>query len=190
MTAEDVAGGAAGPNGLARARDPAETKRSPRQLERQRMCFELCVIEGLTHAEAALKLGINRKTVDRDVQVEAELRADELADRRETEKVMHLARLDDLYREALLLKDAPGLGALAVCEKVLAQRAKVLGLDAPTKIEIGIQGLLAALDVDVPSLPRPAVSASAIGTMPALPRGADGIPRGVAAPVEGELLDA
>jgi transposase len=121
--------------------------RSSAQLERQERAFALH-LDGLTHREIAAAMGIDKKTVARDLAAEAERRADELHDRREAEAAIHLARLDRLYRRAEALERVPGSGALATCARVLELRAKVLGLDAATKVDVGMQGLLDALDAD------------------------------------------
>jgi hypothetical protein len=121
--------------------------RSAKQLERQERAFALS-LDGLTHREIAAALSIDKKTAARDIAAEAQRRADELGDRRETEQAIHLARLDRLYRRAEALERVPGIGALATCAKILEQRARLLGLDAPTKLDSAMDGLLRALDVD------------------------------------------
>jgi hypothetical protein len=105
-------------------------------------------LDGLTHRAIAAAMGIDKKTVARDLQAEAQRRADEVGDRRETEQALHLARIDSLYFKALAFAAVPGSGSLATCAKLLEQRARVLGLDAPTKLDTALDGLLRALDTD------------------------------------------
>ena len=106
--------------------------RTPKQLERQEQVFRLSVLEGLTHREIAAKLKIDKKTVARDI---------------EAEKAMHLARLDDLYKRSLNLAGLAGVGGLAAAGKALEMRARILGLDAPTKVDAGLADLLNALAI-------------------------------------------
>lgn len=120
--------------------------RTPQQLERQEKVFELSVLSGNTHRQIAVILHIDKMTVASDIRAESERRAGEIAERRETEQAQHVARLDDFYQQSMALRAAAGTGALGAAGKALEMRAKILGLDAPTRVEIGVQSLLDALD--------------------------------------------
>lgn len=121
-------------------------KRTERQLARQAQVFELYV-SGKTLIKIARELGIGSlHTVIADIRAESELRAAENAKTRESDTALQLARLDNLYNEATGRFDLQGTSALPTAAKVLEMRAKLLGLDAPTKVEVGIQTLLNALE--------------------------------------------
>ncbi len=121
-------------------------RRTAPQLDRQERVFQMRVIDRLTVRQVAAKLGISTETVLKDERAELERRAAEIEERREVEKAAHLALIDDLYKQSMLRKGTPGTGALGAAAKAIEMRAKILGLDAPTKIEAGIQGLVAALN--------------------------------------------
>lgn len=130
-----------------RTRASRERARTALQLERQEKIFVLNVIGGKSHREIAALLKIDKKTVASDIKAEAKRRAGEIAERRETEQAMHLARVDGFYFRSMELAMVAGSGALGAAGKALEMRAKILGLDAPTKVELGLQTLLDALDV-------------------------------------------
>ena len=122
-------------------------RRTPKQLERQERCFEMHIVEGKTCRQIGAELHIDADTAARDINAESLRRASEIAARREVEQAQHIARIDDLYRKSIALSSAAGTGALGAAGKALEMRAKILGLDAPTKIDVGLSTLLDALDV-------------------------------------------
>lgn len=125
-------------------------KRTMTQIHRQAQVFEMSVFGDKTYREIAQELGISAVTVVSDMKAEAELRAAGLAQMRGSEQARHLALVERHFIESMALKSIPGTGALGAAAKSLEMRAKVLGLDAPTKIDIGIAGLLEALEADLP----------------------------------------
>lgn len=127
-------------------RDNGKGRRTALQLDRQEQVFRMRVIERMTVRQVAAELKISQQTVIDDERAELQRRADEIENRREVEKAAHLALIDDLYLESMNAKDAPGTGALGAAAKAIEMRAKILGLDAPTKIDIGVQTLVDALD--------------------------------------------
>ncbi len=121
--------------------------RTPQQLQRQERVFERSVIDGKTVRFIAKEMGIAQDTVIEDIRQESQRRADELAANRETEQARHLSKIEDLYRRSLQLATTPGTGAMGAASKALEMRAKILGLDAPTRVEVGVAALLDAIDV-------------------------------------------
>jgi hypothetical protein len=101
----------------------------------------------MTVRQVAAKLKISQDTVIADEKAELERRADEIEGRRDVELAAHLSLVDDLYLESMKRKGTPGTGALGAAAKALEMRSKLLGLDAPTKVEIGIQQLVDALAI-------------------------------------------
>lgn len=122
-------------------------RRTAMQLSRQEQVFKLRVIDRLTVRQTAAKLGISLETVIADEKAELELKAAEIDDRRAVEQAAHLALVDDLYKQSMARKGTPGTGALGAAAKALEMRAKILGLDAPTKVELGVQALVDALAI-------------------------------------------
>lgn len=120
--------------------------RTPQQLERQERVFTLNVLEGKTIRQIAAIEKIDTKTVLKDIRAEAARRAEERSATREHDLEVHLAKLDDLALKALQDRLMPGTGAYGAVAKALEMRAKLLGLDAPTKIDVGIKTFLDALE--------------------------------------------
>lgn len=131
--------------------------RTPLQLDRQERVFELSVMQGKTMRAIAAELDIACETVTLDLRCEQERRSDEIASRRDQEK----ARAVEFYQKII----AKALVKSELYDTLLAERAgakisdhsldaalkareridKVLGVDAPTKVELGIQSLLDAI---------------------------------------------
>jgi len=138
--------------------------RTPYQIQRQGRVFELS-LRGWSAREIAAELNIDKDTVCADLVFEQELRAEELGSRRETEKARSVAVYERVIRKALeraetagAILDAIASGAdmkltdryLETVTKARERIDKVLGVDAPTKVDIGIAGLLEALEADLP----------------------------------------
>ncbi len=121
--------------------------RSARQLSRQERAFELSVIEGLTTAQIARELGISEPTVRGDLRAEETLRIAENEETRSAEQVRQLMLVQDVIKEARASRNRPGTGAFSAMTKGIEMRAKLLGLDAPTKIELGVAQLLEAISI-------------------------------------------
>jgi transposase len=103
-------------------------------------------IEGKTCREIAKVLNIDKTTASKYIRAEEQIRADELAGRREAEKARRIARLQKLSKIAEDKADIPGSGALGACGKFEEMINRILGVDAPTKVEVGIQALVDALN--------------------------------------------
>lgn len=142
--------------------------RTPVQLQRQERVFDLAVVSGKSYRLIAKELGIALETVVSDMRHEEARRAEELTARRETEKARAVAFYDEVAREGMRLArrsdetvefggDGPHAGVaspysslargLDAAIKARERVDKILGLDAPTRVEVGLQGLLDALDV-------------------------------------------
>jgi hypothetical protein len=129
--------------------------RTPIQLERQLKVFNLH-IEGKTHREIMKILGIaDTGTIVNDIRQEAELRAAERSEMREADQAAHLARIDELIASCRNRFDKQGTSALPTAAKALEMRAKILGLDAPLKVDMGMAELVKAIiaEPDDPSRP-------------------------------------
>jgi hypothetical protein len=130
-----------GQTGVARTR-----ARTPKQIERQEQVFALSVLHGKSHRAIAATLKVNKKTVSRDIEEEAQRRADEIEHRRDVEQAMHLARIDHLYRRGLDLAGTPGAGGLAAAGKALEMRARMLGLEKAPPVDDFREQLLRAME--------------------------------------------
>jgi hypothetical protein len=66
---------------------------------------------------------------------------------------IELQRLDDLYQIAWIEANAGNIAAIDRCLRVMERRAKLLGLDAPEKIDHGgdIQIVLHSVDMGAPA---------------------------------------
>lgn len=120
--------------------------RTAKRRELQEQVYLARVIEHLTVRQVAEKLGIATETVMAYEKAEQVRRVDEIASQREEQQANHLALIDDLHRSAMALRSVPGTGSLAAAAKAIEMRAKILGLDAPTRIDIGVQRLVEAFE--------------------------------------------
>jgi DNA-binding MarR family transcriptional regulator len=111
----------------------------------QEQAFYLSV-EGKTCREIAKILNIDKTTASKYIRAEEQIRAEELAERRESEKARRIARLQQLSKLAESKSDVPGSGALGACGKFEEMINRILGVDAPTKIDVGLKDLLNAFD--------------------------------------------
>ena len=142
-----------------KAEHPRKRGRTPAQLDRQSEIFDMSVCELLSYRQiiAAFKErgeSLSMDTVVADIRHEEQRRADELGARRETEKARSVAFYESVQREGMRLAkksdDAfmqPLARGLDSAVKARERIDKILGLDAPTKVELGIQSLLESLDV-------------------------------------------
>ena len=117
-------------------------------------------IDGMSLRQIAVELKIDKDTANRYVNAEAERRAEELGERRETEKAravsfytgvivraLKKSDLNDQITEKILngedmkVTDRSLDAALKARERI----DKILGVDAATKIDTGLQALIEAL---------------------------------------------
>lgn len=125
-------------------------EKTPAQKTLQEQAFYLH-IEGQTVREIGAELGINYKTAARYVREEERLRAKEFEENREAERARRVARWQQISRQCDTYVSVPGSGALGAKAKAEENIDKILGVAAPTKIDLGIQGLVDALKCgDVP----------------------------------------
>ena len=142
-------------------------ERTAQQLERQENVFRMSVVQMKTTREIAKELSISQQTVTSDIRHEAARRADEIKERRAEELARSVSVYQNVQRLALnkgqrydkvveKMLDGGGEkgGRASVTDRTLdsiisAQERidKLLGLDAPTKVEVGLSALLDALTV-------------------------------------------
>ena len=162
-------------------RAPRVRPRTPQQLKRQEEVFLANVIEGKTVRQLAAQFKISQETVISDIRHEEKRRADENAARRDTDKARSTSFYEHVAAEALrLAAQADGIevigtesedpndrppklvskqGLVRALDSAIKAREridKLLGLDAPTKIDVAVQGLVEALttiDPDAPLFP-------------------------------------
>jgi IS30 family transposase len=136
-------------------------------LERQERVFALSVMAGKSARAIALEIGVDRNTVMADLRYESRRRSTELGERREYEKARAIAFYEDIERRAIVksdlwdeilrqVRDDDGADvnaarktvndrSLDIAVKARERIDKLLGLDAPTRVEIGVQALLVAI---------------------------------------------
>ncbi|MDB5069607.1 MAG: hypothetical protein JWM87_718 [Candidatus Eremiobacteraeota bacterium] len=151
-----------------RKRVPSDKPGQPRartaqQLERQEKAFLASVIDGKSVREIAAELGVDKDTVVSDIRHEEQRRADENAERREADKARSIAFYETVARRALRRAEISDeileqIRDGAECEKKVSDRSfdaalkareridKLIGLDAPTKVDLGLQQLMDALE--------------------------------------------
>ncbi len=121
--------------------------RSAKLLNRQERAFELSVIEGMSVPQIARTLGVSEFTVRSDIRAEEVIRIAESEETRSAEQVRQLILVQDVINEARASRNRPGTGAFSAMTKGIEMRAKLLGLDAPTKVELGVSQLLEAISI-------------------------------------------
>lgn len=107
----------------------------------------MSVVDGKTYREIAKELAISLETVVSDIRYEAQLRAEERSELREADLAVQLAMTERVYQKSMDLADRPGVGALPTAAKAAEMRSKLLGLDAPVKVDLGVEKLIDALNV-------------------------------------------
>lgn len=138
--------------------------RTAKQLARQERVFALSVLYDRSVRAISVEIGIAQSTVITDIRREQERRSVELGERREIEKVRAVAFYEGVIGRAIRKSDANDeLIARAIADRTYDLRMndralesaikareridKLLGLDAPTKIDLGLQTLLDALAI-------------------------------------------
>ncbi len=123
--------------------------RTPAQLERQERVFALSVMHGQTVRQIAKLLKIDLGTVLRDIRAEEARRSEELGERREGEKARAVAFYEGVADKALRIAANPKMpgdsGRLTDALKARERIDKIIGLDAPVQMEVGIAAFLDAL---------------------------------------------
>jgi len=92
---------------------------------------------GATYRQIGEQLGCGMKTAWRDVDYELKATISEMTESADALRALELARLDRL-QVAIWPKAIAGdnLRAVATILKVMSRRAALLGLDAPTKVDV------------------------------------------------------
>src|SRR5262245_41842357 len=112
------------------------SKATTNKVVRARRALELR-LEGNSYAAIADKLRVGRTTAHRLVRAELESITAECTERATELRAIEVERLD-MYPAALAPKIAKGDPKAVECAlRVAARRARLLGLDAPERVEVG-----------------------------------------------------
>lgn len=133
----------------------AAAKTSPRRIkstERTLAALELRK-KGLSYSQIGKELQVRPSTAYRYVVSELANLADVCLEEAAVIRDIELQRLDDLYQIAWVEANAGNVAAIDRCLRVMERRAKLLGLDAPEKIDHGgdIQIVLHSVDMGAPA---------------------------------------
>jgi len=128
---------------------------SPRRIkstERTLAALELRK-KGLSYSQIGRELQVRPSTAYRYVVSELANLADVCLEEAAVIRDIELQRLDDLYQIAWIEANAGNIAAIDRCLRVMERRAKLLGLDAPEKIDHGgdIQIVLHSVDMGAPA---------------------------------------
>lgn len=105
---------------------------------RQRETFRLYYIERKTYDEIRQLTGNSTATICSDLKAERVRRAADLAAERTEEIAVQLAMVEEILAKAMEDRLAPGSGAYAAATKALELRARLLGLEAPQRVDISV----------------------------------------------------
>jgi hypothetical protein len=140
----------------------AATRKGPKKgktalIERQRrqlMVFTMFYVDGKTYDEITVETGHSSATIAADLKAETARRAEAIAEDRDVQIGIQLAMVEDLRRKSLDARLFPGTGAFGAAAKSIELRAKLLGLDAPSKVDVTLQNLVDSLkESDDPDAP-------------------------------------
>lgn len=123
-----------------------KTKEQGEISQRQILALDLR-ISGLSFRAIGEKLGISHQQVFRDIENELARLADLRADKAETLRELELQRLDKIINSLDAWVASGNVGAVNAWIKASERRAKLLGLDAPTKVDAKVAGTLKWEDV-------------------------------------------
>jgi hypothetical protein len=143
-------------------RNHAERNPTPRQRELQEKAFYFS-LEGRSARWIANELGIGARQAGEYIRIEERRRADELGERRETQTARSVQTYEMIKQRALSKSDRfdsiiaqidQGKSDAKVNDHTLDAAIKALGIDAPSKVDVGLAALLESLkDVDDPQRP-------------------------------------
>ena len=146
------------PRPLTRDNGLGKGRRTPAQLERQEQIYLMHLIDGKTQRAIAAEMKCSQWTVISDIRHEQARRSNEIADRREAETARAIAVYETIQREALqasrlcrtLLDERDGAKIsdhyLSDALKARERQDKLLGIESATKVDLGLQVLLDALE--------------------------------------------
>lgn len=119
----------------------------------QEQAFLLNVVGGKSCREIAAILGIGKNTASQYIRAESERRAAEIAADRKKLQADSVAFYDEIAAKGVALAEKadgafmqPLIKGLDSALKARERRDKILGLDAPTKIDLGLKDLLQAFE--------------------------------------------
>lgn len=110
-------------------------------VKRQGLAFEFR-IAGLSYRAIGAKLGVSHETIRQDVESELQRQADANAEKAGIHRELELERLDKYIRVLDHWIESGNIGAVGMAVRVMERRAKMLGLDAPTKVDANVKGTL------------------------------------------------
>lgn len=93
---------------------------------------------GLSYRAIGKKLGVSYVQVRRDIEAELSLLSKERTDKSEQLRQLELERLDMLTNGLEPFAKVGNPGAVNSFLRVMERRAKLLGLDAPSKVDLNI----------------------------------------------------
>lgn len=129
-----------------KSKTPDELVKEAEIVKRQGMAFDFR-IAGFSYRSIGEKLGVSHETVRQDVERELQRQADANTSKAGIQRELELERLDKYIRVLDNWIEAGNIGAVGMAVKVMERRAKLLGLDAPTKVDTKITGTLKWEDV-------------------------------------------
>jgi len=108
---------------------------TPRILERQFQAYQLR-LTGYTIDEIAIALKVSVRQISADLKAEGAFRAQQLVTHREEEIARSLSFLDTVTKRLIPATGALDAATAAVLLKANEQRNKILGLEAPKRIDV------------------------------------------------------
>jgi hypothetical protein len=115
--------------------DRAQRAKTWSAAERRAQIFEY-VKAGSSYRDIGRKFGVSHVTIVRDVRRTLEALQRTAIHDLELYRQLELVRLDQLLQGVWVAAVEGNPGAVALALRILERRAKLLGLDAPTKIDI------------------------------------------------------
>lgn len=112
--------------------------RTQHQLARQKRAFDLKISldRRWTHEQIAKELHVDADTITADLRYESERRRPKDEAERIQERMEHIAQIDEVIAQSFHDRGSQGTGAYGALTKALEMKAKVLGLEAPQRVEI------------------------------------------------------
>ena len=97
---------------------------------------------GYTYAQIGTTLGISAVMAHRHVVKALSVIRDKISEQTEELRTLELQRLDNLFFVIYKRAEKGDLAAVDRCLRLMERRAKLLGLDAPTKTDVNLSSLI------------------------------------------------
>lgn len=123
-------------------------------LERQRQALQLRK-NGVSYRLIGDQLSISHVQAQRDIKAALELSRKDVRQEAETYRALELERLDDMLFNINNQVRSGHLGAIDRALKIMERRAKLLGLDAPEKLDWTSDGEKIGLTINIGSSVEP-----------------------------------